>query len=361
MKILFLPDNIASLQSITAEALNKINGIEAICLTGPVHKYQTINKATIVMPGRLLSRKNPIKWLYKKWIFTKQLKKWIIWADVIQYVWGPAFKNGKDLRWAKKMNKPIFIEWVGSDLRDPDILSVINRYYKSVFNNGYEYQKFENSDYKKVVQHLFSEAAAKPMVGAEMSLFLDRILFPEYITLMQRLDLNEFLPHYPDSEKIKPLIIHSPSAKVAKGSNIILEAIEGLKKEMDFDFILLNNISREEVLTIMKKADIFLDQVIIGGYGMAATEALAFGKPVLCYLMPELFEAGMPKECPIVNTNPDNLKEQLIKLISNPQLRHDIGRQGREYVEKYHDADKIANQLIDIYEAALESKKKNNV
>ena len=77
----------------------------------------------------------------------------------------------------------------------------------------------------------------------------------------------------------------------------------------------------------MQKADIFLDQIICGGYGMACTEAMAFGKPVMCYIMPEVFKAGLPEDFPITNTNPDNLKEQLIKLITDPQMRHDTGKE----------------------------------
>jgi glycosyltransferase involved in cell wall biosynthesis len=77
---------------------------------------------------------------------------------------------------------------------------------------------------------------------------------------------------------------------------------------------------------------------------MAAMEAMSFGKPVMCYLLPQVFEAGLPQECPIVNTNPVNLKEQLIKLINNPKLRESIGMAGRAYVEKYHDAEIISTQ-----------------
>ena len=80
----------------------------------------------------------------------------------------------------------------------------------------------------------------------------------------------------------------------------------------------------------------------------------------MCHLLPQVFEAGLPQECPVVNTNPDNLREQLIKLITNPQLRYDTGRQSREYVEKYHDAEKIAKQLQNTYKEALEAKKINN-
>ncbi len=37
-------------------------------------------------------------------------------------------------------------------------------------------------------------------------------------------------------------------------------------------------------------------------------------------------------------------------------LRHELGRRGRVYVEKYHDAMKLAHQLKAIYEELLAKK-----
>lgn len=360
LKILFLPINIASMQAITAEALNNIDGVEAKSLVTSIHKYQSVNDTTIVLPERYISRKKPLKRLSAEWFFAKELKKWMEWADVLHYVWGSAYPNAKDLKWAKKMGKPVFIEWLGSDIRDPEFLFPVNPYYKQAFYNGYECREMESRDHKKIVQEYFYEVNAIPTLCPEMSLFLNKQLFPQHIQLMQRINLKEFSPEFPSAENVKPLIVHSPSAKITKGSNFIISVIEELKKDYDFEFVLLHDMSREEVLKIIKKADIFLDQLIVGGYGMATMEGMAFGKPVMCHLLPQVFEAGLPQECPVVNTNPDNLKEQLIKLITNPQLRHDTGRQSRAYVEKYHDAEKIAKQLLNIYSEALEAKKINN-
>ncbi|MEP6927688.1 MAG: glycosyltransferase [Ginsengibacter sp.] len=356
MNILFLPTNIASVPSITATALNKLEGINARNIIEKNHKYQTTNKTTVVLAQRYYNRFHPLKWLNSRWEYGKELKKWIEWADVLHYVCGPAFSNGVDLKWATAKNKTIIIEWVGSDIRDPEILFKINPYYSKVFNNGYEYKKLEETNNKKEVQKMFAKAKAIVNISPEISLFLDKRLFPEYNILYQRLNLKNFLPQYPSINNLKPLIIHSPSAKNAKGTNLIMPIIEELKKEFNFEFVLLHNMRREKVLEIMHNADIFLDQIICGGYGMATTEAMAFGKPVMCYIMPELFDAGLPKEFPVVNTNPDNLKEQLIKLITSPQLRHDIGKQSRLYAEKYFDASTIALQLVEIYKEALEKR-----
>lgn len=348
------------MQAITAGALNNREGVKAICLTTSVHKYQAVNKTTIVLPNKYVSRKNPLKWFNAQRIFKKELMKWIEWADILHYTWEPAYKDGRDLRWAKKMNKPIFIEWLGSDIRDAGFLSAINPYYKQAFKNGYESRDMENGELKKMTEENFYAIGAIPTVCPEMSMYLNKKLFSSYISLMQRINVKAFSPQFPSPENNKPLIVHSPSAKITKGSNFVLAAIEELKKDFDFEFVLLHDMKREEVLKIMQKADIFLDQIIIGGYGMAAMEAMAFGKPVMCHLLPQVFEAGLPQECPIVNTNPGNLKEQLKKLITNPHLRQRIGEESRAYVEKYHDAEKISDQLLEVYTRALDTNKTSN-
>jgi hypothetical protein len=41
-------------------------------------------------------------------------------------------------------------------------------------------------------------------------------------------------------------------------------------------------------------------------------------------------------ECPILSSKPETIKQNLKILITNPQLRKDLGQSGRLYVEKYH-------------------------
>jgi hypothetical protein len=101
------------------------------------------------------------------------------------------------------------------------------------------------------------------------------------------------------------------------------------------------------------EADIFLDQFIIGYYGMAALEAMAYGKPVLCYVKPSVLKEE-PPNLPIVNANPDNLVEMLEPLLQDGRLRLVLGKQGRAHVEKYHDAVKLAYQLVEIYQEVIQ-------
>jgi glycosyltransferase involved in cell wall biosynthesis len=352
MKILFLPSNIASIPTNTAKAMNRVTGINAKCLFTFSHKFHDSDKSVITLPDKG-SRLNFIRWIYRYIKNLRTIKQLVNEADVLHYFCGTAVYGGIDLKWAHRKKKPVFIEWLGSDIRNPALLFSVNKYYKAVFENGYEYKTVENSNNKKKVQQMFHNAGAIAVACPEIHLYIDRNLFPEVKLLFQRLDLKEFIPQS-TTNNTRPLLLHSPSAQNAKGTGIILKTIERLKDKYDFDFVLLKNVSRKEVLTLMKQADIFIDQIIIGGYGMAALEAMAFGKPVMCYLIPEVFEAGLPIECPIVNTNPDNIEEKLEKLLNNVNLRGEIGVQSRNYVEKYHDADKISLQLIEMYQKELE-------
>jgi glycosyltransferase involved in cell wall biosynthesis len=239
---------------------------------------------------------------------------------------------------------------VGSEIRNPDILMSINPYYAHAYYNGYEYANIESAANSTSIQTLFASYGAIPLMGPEISLFIKRDLFKRcYENIHQRLDLTDYQPNYPSILQNKPLIVHSPTARIAKGSAYILKAIERLRAKYDFEFRLIENMSRMEALKWMKKSDIFIDQLIIGSHGMAATEAMALGKPVLCYIMQEVFEAGLPSDCPIINANPDTIESQLVCLLEDAAWRHHQGRASRSYVETYYDAKVVAANLLNIY------------
>jgi glycosyltransferase involved in cell wall biosynthesis len=205
------------------------------------------------------------------------------------------------------------------------------------------------SNHRVAVQQKFKKYRANVLTTPEMKLFVDSSLFPESSLLFQRIDTSKYQPYYPDKSKLVPKIIHAPSAPIAKGTPEILKIIDELKREYKFEFVLLENMSREDVVNELKQADIFIDQIVLGSYGMASCEAMAFGKPVLCFIMDEVFENGLPVDCPIVNSNTNTLKNNLIRLLDDANLRNEIGQQSRLFAEKYHDSDKIAHQLVQIF------------
>ena len=94
----------------------------------------------------------------------------------------------------------------------------------------------------------------------------------------------------------------------------------------------------------------FLDQFVLGGYGLAALEAMALAKPVVLYVKPSLL-AQYPTDLPVINATQENLADVLASLLTDGSLRHATGLRSRAYVERHHDALAAARQLISIYES----------
>jgi glycosyltransferase involved in cell wall biosynthesis len=350
MRVLHLPSNIASLPSHTVRGLRKI-GVDARGLIIGNAIIQSADELKVInVTGRIWSP----RWFWTNLIASYYVLKCVLWADVIHWYFdGKAIPFGLDLKLIKFLNKPAVVEWLGSDIRIPEIEFADNPYYRRVFHNGYEYEESYNRS--RQTQQRFADAGFIPLATTGMTQYIQKEIIPNYYFIRQRIILSDFTPFYPDPNKLKPLIVHAPSAQIVKGTEAVLNAIDELKKKYDFEFILLQGIHRKKALQIMQKADIFLDQFIGGHHGMAALEAMAYGKPVLCYIKPSLI-GETPPDIPIVNANPDNLIEILEPLLQDGKLRHEIGRRSREYVEKYHDAFKLAHQLVEIYNEVIKNK-----
>ncbi|MBL7246158.1 glycosyltransferase family 4 protein [Heyndrickxia sporothermodurans] len=162
------------------------------------------------------------------------------------------------------------------------------------------------------------------------------------------INLSQFTPRFPQVTKEKPLILHAPTNPYFKGTAFIENVIEELRKTHNFDYRRIEGMNHKEVIKLYEEADIIIDQVLCGSYGLLSVESMALGKPVVTYIRPDLIST-FPDDLPIVNANPDNLYDQVKLLLDNPILRQQLGILGRDYVSRVHDHHIIADQLLDIY------------
>lgn len=336
--------------AITAQAM-VVLGHNAKCITLSNSKYHTGNRNVIQLKNSSLS--NPFLHTYYKLIYLITLFRLLQWCDVVHYTWKSTLPFAIDLRLIKLMGKPRFVEWVGSDIRVPQVTMKGNSWYKHAFFNGYEYSKIESKKHSYKNQRKFRDTGFIPILVPEMRLYLEPGLFNMVYSTEYRIPTSEFTPHYPKIQNSKVVIVHSPSAKIAKGSNYIIPVVETLMNEYNIEFLLLHDVPRQDVLDAMIKADIFIDQIIIGSFASAALEAMSFGKPVLAYIAPSVFEMGLAKDCPVVNVNPETLEEKLRELIENPEMRNSIGKKSRQYVERVNDSLVVSKKLLEIYNVSI--------
>ncbi len=348
MKVLVLPVNIASDISHKVRSLRSI-GIDARGFTIAPTPIQSDEEITVfpLNQGLWLTRR------VRQILAYRSIRKMIDWADILHWVSDPnVFSSGSYKNILVEARKPGVIQWIGSDIRIPEIDSGLNRYYQNAVDEGYEYD-FESLANSNSTQRFFAEFGFYPLEFIGMGHYIDQTLFPKRFRAWQSIVLADFEADFPSKENKRPVIVHSPSAPVAKGTRHVIAAIERLKVKYDLDFVLVENTQRDKALDIMRGCDIYIDQLILGAHGYAAVEAMAFGKPVVCYINSEIGK-DYPDDLPLINADPDNLDEKLEPLLQSAALRHEIGTKGREYVEKYHDDKKIAHDLVDIYKEVID-------
>jgi len=170
---------------------------------------------------------------------------------------------------------------------------------------------------------------------------------PEAHVVPPGLDLREFTPR-PPSDARRPLIVHAPSNRTKKGTQHVIEACTQLDVELD----IVEGVPHEEARERYARADIVVDQLNAGWHGVFALESMALGKPVVTYLKEDVVEKsadGYGIRIPIVPATKETLIDALRPLVAQPELRKEIGRQSRAYVEQVHDVDRVADRLIDLY------------
>ena len=170
---------------------------------------------------------------------------------------------------------------------------------------------------------------------------------PEAEVVPPGIDLSAIEPVPPRADATVR-VAHAALSRRRKGTELVVAACEELGLELD----VIENVRHDEVGPRLARADIVVDQLNSGWYGLFAIEAMAYGKPVVGYIHDEAATrtaAAFGADLPIVRTTKETLAADLRPLLESAEERRARGAAGRSYVERVHDADKMADRLIDIY------------
>jgi glycosyltransferase involved in cell wall biosynthesis len=146
----------------------------------------------------------------------------------------------------------------------------------------------------------------------------------------------------------RPVFVHAPSSRARKGTEHFVRACEELGVELD----IVERLHHDEARKRYERADVVLDQLNAGWYGMLAIEAMALGKPVVTFLHDEATrrtEEAFGTRVPVVRTDRENLVETLRPLAESAEERRRIGAESRAYAEQVHDLDRVADRLLALY------------
>src|SRR5664279_425473 len=163
------------------------------------------------------------------------------------------------------------------------------------------------------------------------------------------IDLAEW-PELPAPHHARPVVLHVASRPHTKGTPIIREGLQRLAGEgLDFELRVLEGVPHAEVRAAIAEADILVDNVIAGSYGISSMEAMASGRVALANLSEDV-QAAHP-DCPVVNGDPITFADVMRRLIADPDERARRAVAGRAFVARVHDAPVIAARLLEAYTA----------
>jgi colanic acid/amylovoran biosynthesis glycosyltransferase len=116
---------------------------------------------------------------------------------------------------------------------------------------------------------------------------------------------------------------------------------------------------QEEIVELMKGVDILLAPSVTSedgdqeGIPVVLMEALAQGLPVLSTYhsgIPELVQDGESGFL-VPERDVDALAERLGYLVKHQEIWPDMGRAGRDYIERYYDINKLNDRLVQLYQS----------
>lgn len=146
-------------------------------------------------------------------------------------------------------------------------------------------------------------------------------------------------------------VVHAPNHREFKGTRYLEAAVADLQADgVLIELIMVEKLTNHEALAVYRTADVIFDQCLIGFHGYFALEAMALGKPVMCYIRkPEEYLLA-PQECPIINTHIETLRDDLRRLVQSRDQLVEIGQRGRKYVEQHYSRLAFANRLQRAYQ-----------
>jgi len=284
-------------------------------------------------------KKFPNLWLnriYKRYFVLKCLFKY---KAFIFFSGITLLDNFNDLRLFRLFKKKTMMLFLGCDLQQPELTFREDIPFSACHNCTQEYKDFVGCvPDKKIIRTRKAEKAADIIVS---HLAFSDALNRDYLKIIQPINIGDFPSIIPEHNNKVPVILHAPSNFGYKGTKYLIDAVNKLKNEFKFEFRLVNNVTISVLYKEIEKADLVVDQLIQGWFGMLPLEAMMYKKPVVCYVRDDVLKQ-LPDDFPMINANPSTIYNVLKELLQNQSKWKKIGEEGRIYAEKYHDARKVA-------------------
>ena len=153
-----------------------------------------------------------------------------------------------------------------------------------------------------------------------------------------------FTPTRPALRKPRPVVAHAPSSSALKGSAWIDPVLDQLDSEGLISYRRVADLPPVAVTDLIREADVLVDQVVLGGVGVLAVQAMAAGRLVVAHL-PESVRRRFPEPVPVVEATPETLQHVILSIIEDRAHFARVAEKGIAFARTYHDG-RLSAQVL---------------
>lgn len=142
--------------------------------------------------------------------------------------------------------------------------------------------------------------------------------------------------------------MHVPSQRMWKGMDIIRPILQGLEAEGVIRYLDVRAVPLEQMPALIASADIVVDGLLNGQYGVASLEAMLSQRVAVAHTWAQTRETirddhGL--EVPVVEADPNSFEDVICGLAADPEQRRRLGEEGRAFTLKVHSERRAASAL----------------
>jgi glycosyltransferase involved in cell wall biosynthesis len=264
---------------------------------------------------------------------------------------GQRYPSLLDLLILRMRGKKVFFHFRGQEVRLAGEFSELNPYNYVAEDPDRVFSKMPDDAKRRARDFICAVCNGVFAVDPELGSYVPAA------RIVPRVLAEEQWPFVGVSDRARPVVVHAPSRRGVKGTEAVLQAAESLKaKGVDFELRLVEGLDHKEAAAIYRDADIVVDQLRIGWYGVLAVETMALGKPTIAYIREDLVNAAGP-DLPIVSATMHDIEAKLNGLIADRELRRKLAQRSRDYFLSVHASERVCRDLLRIYEAAFEQER----
>lgn len=228
----------------------------------------------------------------------------------------------------------------GSDVRDPDRHS--QRY-------GHSYYSEAPGDWVARLRSISerNRSIAQDFAGTVFVSTPDLLLdVPTATWLPVCIDVESWRSLEPPLERRIPTVLHLPSRRSPpiKGTSYIDPVLRKLAEAGRIKYVSPNSVPHASMKSLVLNADILVDQIQSGSYGVAAVEGMAAGRVVIGYVGDDVVEL-MQERPPIIDAPPDRFTDVLDEILEEPGRFAEAAVAGPGFASRWHNGERSARVL----------------